>query len=285
MLSLRFYLPHPGLRDCISTYYALDVGDVPIDDRLLPEWANVRFSIEGSWAIAFDGTRGPLQRATDASLFGPTGRAARITGAAGSRLFGFGILPNGWARLVQTSARPFVDKVLPLDTVMGVHAGRWLDALRHCDDDAARVRRMDRLLLTTLRSAPPAGRALPRVHGALVAQEFASVGAFAREVGMSERTLERFCGRMFGFTAKPLLRRQRFLRTLEQILRHPGRPLSESIGGSYADQPHFVREFRAFMGPAPTAYLAEPRNLMRLAAIERERAIGQMMQGLHHPPG
>jgi AraC-like DNA-binding protein len=278
---LRFHLPDPGLRDCISSYYSLAVGDEAIDDRLHPEWANIRFALRGDWTWSLTGRPDPTPNAT---LFGPTGKSARITGTPRALLFGVGLLPMGWARLVQAPAKLFANRLIPLSEMWGDRADRLLQALADDPDDLERVRRLDELLLELVAEAPPPEPHLGAIHRALASGDIATVAAFAVEVGVTERTLERLCPKLFGFAPKPLLRRQRFLRTLDRVVHNPGRTLTELLDESYADQSHFVRDFRAFMGLTPTAYFAEPRTMMRLAGAERERVVGQTMQGLHQPP-
>lgn len=279
---MRFHLPDPGLRDCISSYYSLEVGDAAIDDRLHPEWANIRFAIRGDWTWSM---AGGLDPSPDATLFGPTGKSARTTGSPGALLFGIGLLPMGWARLVQAPARLFANRMVPLSELWGDRAGRLRLALAADADDGPRVERLDRLLLGLLADAPTADPHLTAIHRVLVSGDIATVSAFAAEVGVTERTLERLCPKLFGFAPKTLLRRQRFLRSLDRAVHNPDRTLTALLEDSYVDQSHFVREFRSFMGLSPTAYFAEPRTMMRLAAAERERVVGQTMQGLHLPPG
>ena len=148
---------------------------------------------------------------------------------------------------------------------------------------AAWVPLVDALLLARLDTLPAPDPRLLRAHGALVSGDIATVEAFATEVGVSGRTLERLCARLFGFGPKPLLRRQRFLRTLDALMRGDGQPLSKLIDAGYTDQSHFVHEFRAFMGTTPTEYLARPRVVLRRAATERRRVVGHGLQGLHTP--
>jgi AraC-like DNA-binding protein len=279
---LRFHLPDPGLRDCVSSYYSLEVGDGAIDDRLHPEWANIRFALRGDWTWSL---AGGLNASPAATLFGPTGRSARITGNPRALLFGIGLLPMGWARLVQVPATLFANRVVPLSELWGNRADRLHRALANDCNDEERVGRLDELLLQLVAEAPPAEPHLAAIHRALASGDIATVSAFAAEVGVTQRTLERLCPKLFGFAPKPLLRRQRFLRSLDRVLHNPGRTLTELLEESYADQSHFVREFKAFMGLTPTAYFAEPRTMMRLAGAERERVVGQTMQGLHLPPG
>ena len=283
--SLRFHLPHPALRGCVSSYYVLRAGDEPVDDRLHPEWGNMRLSLVGTWTCSLENVVGPEAAAAPATLFGPTGRSLRITGPAGGEILGVGLLPMGWAMLVQQPAHQFANRFVPLADLMGARVPRLLQAFRNAPSDDARFARLDRLLLRLLARAPQPDPHIGPIHKALMSGEIETVAGFADALGLTERTLQRLTPRLFGFAPKPLLRRQRFLRTLDRVVHNPGRPLTTLLDMGYADQPHFVREFRAFMALSPSAYFTEPRVMMRLAAAERERVVGQTMQGLHRAPG
>jgi AraC-like DNA-binding protein len=279
--ELGFHLPALELRDLITSYYMLDSGDDATDDDLHPEWANIRFSPKGDWHWRLLGHE-PVAK-PGVALFGPTSRAAHITSTPGALMIGIGLLPLGWARLIGRPASDHADRVVPLADVWGPDADAIGAAVMADPDPAAWVPLFDALLLARVDNLPAPDPRLQRAHRVLVSGDITTVEAFAAEVGVTGRTLERLCARVFGFGPKPLLRRQRFLRTLEMVLRGEGQPLSKLIDSSYTDQSHFVREFRAFMGTTPTEYLTRPRNLLRRAAAERRRVVGQGLQGLHLP--
>ena len=69
--------------------------------------------------------------------------------------------------------------------------------------------------------------------------------ALAQALGVSSRHLARLSLRKFGFAPKLLLRRQRFLRTLQELRDHPGEGWASLIDAWYYDQSHFVRDIEA----------------------------------------
>jgi AraC-like DNA-binding protein len=279
---LRFFQPAPALRELVSTYYLIGARAAGVDDWLHPEWGNARIALEPGWEWGLAGrVREPLP---DATLFGPTSRAANIFGQPGSLAFGVGLLPLGWAVLVGTPANAMADRAAAL-------ADFWPEAdvvraaLTGAGSDAELVAHVDVALLARLSQAPASDPVLARAHRALMEGDISTVPAFAAGAGLGGRTLGRLSGRLFGFAPKPLLRRQRFLRALDQIMRGGLPSLTAVSSAEYADQAHFTREFRAFMGMSPTAYMALPRKLLKLAAAERMKAFGETLQGLHRPPG
>ena len=86
---------------------------------------------------------------------------------------------------------------------------------------------------------------------------------------MNRRSLERLCGRYFGFPPKLLLRRQRFLRSLAQFMLHSAGSWSKALDWQYYDQAQFVRDFRSFMGTTPSEYADTPHPILEKIMAQR----------------
>jgi AraC-like DNA-binding protein len=89
-----------------------------------------------------------------------------------------------------------------------------------------------------------------------------SIGAIARQVGMSQSALERHFRVTVGTTPKMLSRLARLQHACR--LRDAGKSLTEiAFEAGYSDQPHMVRDFRLFTGTSPREFFLRPspRNL------------------------
>ncbi len=103
-------------------------------------------------------------------------------------------------------------------------------------------------------AAPGVLHALERLHatGGRV-----DVRALAAEVGWSRKHLAARFHEQVGLPPKALARVLRFRRAL-RLLGGPGVPRSDvALGCGYYDQAHFNRDFRAFTGTTPGAWLRE----------------------------
>jgi len=280
MPSVRFALPAPALRRFITAYYVVDIpaGHGPLEDLLHPEWANIRFSLSGRWATRIGGV--DHDPAPAAALFGPTSAAGLVRGEGGTVL-GVGLLPLGWARFIAAPASDMADKVAPLASVLGDRAEQTLTALRQAPDDTARVAILDALFGALDAAGPPLEPVLLKAHERLLDPAIDTVAALAAALDLSPRHLTRLSLRMFGFAPKLLIRRQRFLRTLQALRESPDAALGALIDDGYFDQSHFTRDFHLFMGMTPSAYFALPHRLLGPAARERMTALGASYQGLH----
>ncbi len=283
-VSLRFFLPPEPLRPFITTLYHLEIsgdgGDMPVEDWLHPEWANLRIN-PGLTNEAGIGGRSlhPMPRA---SMTGPTSVATRFRARPG-RSWGIGLMPRGWARLTGAAANTLADRYCDIDADIAFDHLRLLCSCvsddrqdLHAEHDAM-VHELDRLL------AIPALREdeISKAELALTDTSLHKVSDLAQALGMSARTLERFCGRVFGFSPQLLLRRQRFIRSLAKFMVDPSLKWIETLDSHYHDQAHFVRDFKRFMTMSPSEYAAMPHPVLMAAAHARTAAAGAAMQILH----
>jgi AraC-like DNA-binding protein len=282
---VEFLAPAPALRPLLSAYYRVEHpgGAEPIEDLLHPEWANLRLALREDWGVE---TRGRMEEPAPAiCLFGPTSRAARVRIQPNGVCLGIGLLPLGWAVLTGLEASAWADRMAGSDNLRGVGLTGLFDRARALQGaELAAV--IDAVLLEVLdlpaaREEMARAELIARAHQALLDPEIGTVEAFAAALGVSVRQAARLSLKVFGFAPKLLLRRQRFLRTLAALRLNLDRPWGQQLDGHYYDQPHFVRDFRRFMGMSPTAYFALPRELLEIAAAARQSALGQPLQGLH----
>ncbi|MDB5423834.1 MAG: hypothetical protein JWQ29_1250 [Phenylobacterium sp.] len=275
--SVRFHLPAPALRELVTSYYWIESAG-PLNGQVHPEWVNIRFSIAGVWVTRMQGRSNPPRRS---SIFGPTDRTATFETPDGGGFFGIGLTPLGSARLIGGDISRLANGVAELGDLLGPDGDEIARSLGRLPDDGAAAAFIDEILLACAARAPVADPMVLTVHRALVEGDLGDVAAFAGRVGVSERTLNRICRRVFGFAPKRLLRRQRFLRTLDRLRDRLDLPLSELLEDGYYDQAHFIREFRAFMDTTPSDYFNSPREVLRRAAVERQRVVGATVQGVH----
>jgi AraC-like DNA-binding protein len=287
-VAIHFYRPAPELAPYISTYYLTEFNlgkGCGIEDWLHPEWANLRFTRQARFSSALGNA--PLQQLPHVILTGPTSLTAHFRIEESARIWGVGILPAGWARLMGEAANEYVDKVIsPLEGGPSAHfAGIAESVLVGERDPAAEAARIDKFLLGLLGTRPASEdeARIRAAHGALIDDDMASVGELAVRLGISSRSLERLSLRAFGFSPKLLLRRQRFLRSLAQFMLDPSLKWINTLDFHYVDQAHFVRDFKRFMAMSPSQYAAAEHPVLRAAAQARTASAGAAVQALHRP--
>jgi AraC-like DNA-binding protein len=284
-VALRFFLPPEELRPFVTTLYHLEISgaeDEPVEDWLHPEWANLRL-IPGRTVEAGMGGK-PLERVPRAVIAGPTSITTHFRAHKG-RSWGIGILPLGWARMTAARASEYADRYADVEVDPAFERLRTLCAcVPDANDDIIAERDAMLRELTILFATPAAREAeMQRVGAAFTDQRYHNVTELAQCLGMSTRTMERFCNRMFGFGPQLLLRRQRFVRSLAKFMLDPSLKWIDTLDSHYHDQAHFVRDFKRFMAMSPTDYARLPHPVLMAAAHARTAIAGEAMQVLHKP--
>lgn len=284
-VTTRFFPLSAPLIPYLSAIYLTEVVLTDarrIEDYLHPEWANIRF-IDGVVPAVAIGAQ-PVADAPRFVVTGPTSRATYFS-AGSMRVWGIGVLPAGWARLVPIPADALADRYCDgrIDPAFAALAP-LADALPQAKDAVGAAALIDAHFCTLLASAPPGDPVIVAAHRALVDEEVAGVADLSARLGLSERSVERLSLRVFGFAPKLLLRRQRFLRSLGRFMLDPSMAWIETMDHHYYDQAQFTRDFHRFMGMSPRAYAARPKPILGAAAFARAAAAGAPVQGLHKPP-
>lgn len=282
-LRLQIVSPPPELAPYVSLFYRTDVAPGHVfEDLVPPEWANLRAGRSLIYEAAFQGE--PMRHVPPVILSGPTSNAVRLRIGEG-QYWGIGLLPLGFAKFLGVRACDHADEPRTIAEVPSAAPLRPM--LEHLADGSEPLDRGFELMTATLRmllARPlPESDAILETHRAVVCDGSRSVASVAQAVGVSTRTLERFCRRHFGFNPQLLLRRQRFLRSLGSFMVDPAMKWIETLDSHYHDQAHFVRDFRRFMGMTPSEYAVLDRPIAMIAVQARRAARAAAMQVLHRP--
>jgi AraC-like DNA-binding protein len=202
-------------------------------------------------------------------------------------MWGAGLLPLGWAKLVQAPAVHLADAL-----VDGNNHAAFAEFTKLADHICSGIGDVETELgiITSHfieRAMKPVHdeERIIAVHAALIDPETATVADLVEKSGISQRTLERCCDRAFGFAPKLLLRRQRFMRSLAHFMLDPTLKWIGAIDSHYHDQSQFVRDFRQFMGMTPRQYAALDKPILSAVVQERARFAGSAAQALDSPHG
>jgi AraC-like DNA-binding protein len=280
---IHFILPAQPLLRYVSTYYffRIETGeDEEQEDLLHPEWGSAHFTLSGS-------SRGnivtePSMPTPAANVTGPTGKASRIF-CKSMMLAGIGILPLGWYRLINAPADRWANRVGDLEhPEFSLFRQIW-GGLQGMSDPEQMAALFDGVLLKAIDRHDALEKDIEDIHEALADPDISSVVDLANATGISQQRLERLCRKVFGFPPKRLLRRQRFLRTLGNVMLDPDLKWSAALDDQYFDQAHFNRDFQEFMGMSPSQYLAMARPISIPSTLARALQVGHPLQALQGP--
>ncbi len=176
-------------------------------------------------------------------LLQPSGPAA---------VMGVRFKPGGAYRFLSLPLDLLTDKTKATEDVWGPDARYLEEAVFSARTDVERTRLIEGFLLQRLLIS-----ARPRFDAAIThiisSRGRMRMGQLADSVGWSRRQLEREFRTSAGLTPKALARIIRFQNLLRLVGEGEVREWANlALESGYADQPHMVREFRAFCGQSPT---------------------------------
>lgn len=268
MIKIRYFAPAAALRPYISSYYWFESNLPAFSDLMRAELPQIRIVTQGQAQNYFPTglvrTPGPIH------VQGPTSGAAHYKSSGPLHLFGVGLLPEGWATLIGEPADRFADDVVDLASVVGPSADVALNDMIEAQDDAARVLAADRFfmgLLTRARSVPLWFTRL--TDDWLTGSANPDLDVLVHKSGMSARSVERMAKRIYGASPKLLSRKYRTLNAAVRLGNGEISGWTDIADNAFYDQPHFIREFKQFIGLTPSRFMIEAAPLMRLTIVRR----------------
>jgi AraC-like DNA-binding protein len=197
----------------------------------------------------------------DASVVGPMTRARSFALAGCVDFLGVRFRPGGVSSFAGFRATHLVDTVVPLaETAAIEHA-----LIEQLAISTERATRMDRLIAVcrarlheTPGTDPAVAHALTRLE-ARTAGELPRISVLARDLGLSERSLERRFTRDVGFTPVHFRRLARFRAALRLHATRRQQWAQIALDTGFSDQAHLARDFREFAGITPIEWALTQR--------------------------
>lgn len=269
-IGLRYYVPAPTLRSVVSSYYIFHADLPHYTDVMRADLPQLRFMVRGS--AVYDFLNGDRAQSPSISLLGPTFGAYRFDATGPLLVLGIGLQPAGWAALIREDANRYANRIEDAEPLFGDILLKTLGVLQGVDHHSDMIAVADQLIGALMMRVPEPNVWFTSVTDAwLASSRSPKVEALTEKIGMSIRQVERLANRTYGAPPKLLARKYRALKAASQLSKEAGSWMD--VGGDiFADQSHFIREFRQFVGVTPNQLVVRPPLVMRLS-LERRRAI------------
>ncbi len=269
MVSIRYFSPAPALRRHISSYYWFESNLPAFSDLMRAELPQIRIITRGQARNYYAG--GNVRDAGPIHIQGPTTGSSHYVADGPLHLFGVGILPEGWAALIGADAGGFADDAIDLDTVIGSSANDVLGAMVSARNDCERVAAADAFFLRLLDHAHATPLWFTRMtDNWLTSSANPDVEVLVEDSGMSARSVERLAKRIYGASPKLLSRKYRALTTAVRMGTGQIKGWSDLADCDFYDQPHFIKEFKQFVGMTPSRFMCEAAPLTQLTIQRRK---------------
>jgi len=175
------------------------------------------------------------------------------------RVFGIRFRP-GAAALLRIPMADLADHLVPLDQ-LSAHLHRDLmDALQG-EVPLPALARLSAILQTQLASARSSASLEYAASRIRDSNGLVSLLELSRELGVTERQLQRLFRQGVGITPKMLCRVTRFQNVLARLDAHSERWADAAVDAAYYDQSHLLRDFRQFAGATPTFLISPSTDL------------------------
>ncbi len=196
---------------------------------------------------------------------GPLNGTMLLDCAGSMRLVGCGLLPAGWSLLVGASAAELADRVTDARALWGPEVDRVHDAIGNAASAERQIALLEgflcRLLDRQRHGLDPRIAANDAWIGRLPA---VSIDDLVGTLGISQRQIERVVAASHGAPPKLLASKYPILRASALLATGQAADWREAAGDVFADQAHFIRHFRRFIGQPPGAFTADHARLARL---------------------
>lgn len=182
------------------------------------------------------------------------GRFTRTLEGTG-RVIGTKFRPGAFRAFVDRPVVSFSDRRWPVQSVFGPEAARLDDALTH-DDDLASAAIVESFLRSLHPVATPAMELAGRIAARIAEdRDLKRVDQLVDEFGMNARQLQRLFREHVGVTPKWVIQRYRLIEAAERLAAEPANDFARlALDLGYADQAHFIRDFRRLVGRPPGGY-------------------------------
>jgi AraC-like DNA-binding protein len=259
-------IPPPPLSDFVALFWLLHEGYAGphAKERILPQGtAQLVINLQEDSIRVYDREdTGRVERCRGAAITGPCSEHFVIDTAEQRSCMGIAFQPGGAFPFFKMPASELRNANVPLDALWGARAVELRDRLLEAPTPEARFDLLEQALLAaTARDLQrhPAVRFALREF--LTVPHARTIAEVTGQLGLSPRRFIQIFSAEVGLTPKLFCRVRRFQEVLRLV--HQGRRIDWTeiaLSCGYFDQAHFIRDFRAFSGLNPSAYLAHPRE-------------------------
>ncbi len=267
-IAIKKYYPTAApLKSLIKYFWVLDSGrHISLHHKILPV-NNIDILINLKSPMTFEKKGVTYKTPGNIYFQGLNGDHTLMQQEGTVLTIGVSFFPTGFFPFFKIPVSEFKDDTIGLDVLLNALTTELEDKLRAAKTMAAKITILEQFFLGLLDQHP----IISRETTALFHQFYTAglpVRAFCREYGVHPRTLERRFNRFVGVTPKQFYRLSRFQVVLNKLIRPPQATLTDLAHDlDYYDQAHFIKDFKAFTGCAPSDFLKEKQSFKQIMTI------------------
>ncbi len=264
--------PRGGIAADVETIFHLK-GYCPDHsiERVVPDGSgNLIIELDGQnrW-VADNVTHDPIQTCQHSWLSGPHRNYFSISAVPETELIGIRFRPGGLFALLGQTVGDYVERIVDGSKVFGAS----IIALRKCLVDKLPIEEKLDLVEQWLTKERQTDHSVPRcveyaIEQLTVTPSLRTIGNLVDQSGYSRKHFLHLFKKHVGLGPKELQRILRFSSALAQIQESKSLSWAAiSIDCGYADQAHFIKDFKAFSGVNPSRFLDMQHGRMNFFPI------------------
>ena len=267
-MAYRERPPHSLLESTIESVWSFSDDSGAFADgshhRVFPDGC-IELIVHRGRPFAWKPEGAPPRTQPDALVVGQLSEPMWLIPGATFDVIGLRFRPGAAIEALGGDLGELSDGVVPLDALWGAGARDVVDAVREAGTSAGAQRILETAILERLGRGPGPHPATRRVIDTILrARGRVRVDRLARDVGWTERHLERRFLREVGLLPKTFARTVRFqhlLQVLSAIDEEDWAGIAWECG--FSDQAHLIREVRRFTGATPARLSEEALKIAR----------------------
>lgn len=255
----------PILRSLIKFYWVVRSHEaVSIEHTLIPT-NNSDLILNFGTPISYRDPQGPVQCGTY-HFSGIRKFPLTVFKSGIPDTIGISFYPEGIYPFLNIPCSEFTEQVVDLNSLWGSRAAIF-DSVADFDSTSERIAHLETILLSLLKNGSYRETKLPAIVKDLSCFTGAPVklNTYCREQGVSERTLERLFRKNIGITPKAFIKVSRFQQICNHIISGKYNSLTTlAYDYNYYDQNHFIKDFKDYLGAAPSRMNSEMSLIRKL---------------------
>lgn len=261
-------LPGHQLRKYVKCFWILNQldGSAPkVSETVLPDGClEIVFNLADRFRRYHSNGKIEIQPRT--ILVGQMRKFIHIEPLGKINLFGIRFQTIGAYHFFKFSLNELTDKIEQLDLVLDRDDKSLEEQINEALNTQNRISVIENFLTKKLAAEKSTDRATETiVEKILVNSGMISVSGIAKEVGISQRQLERHFQQKVGVSPKFYCRIIRLQKILNAVRQEDSANLSNlALAFGYYDQAHFIHEFKEFSGKSPGAFLQDENRMAEL---------------------
>jgi AraC-like DNA-binding protein len=258
-MEFRRFYPSDTLKPYIRYYYIFESdSNIEFDDTVFPSGdMEMIFNLgEGRWESKIDDK---FFATPPVELWGQITRPLAIRSKGRHTMLGIRFLTHAASCFLDDEIGQFNDQVANGFDILGSPVKTLYSQLLETQTPTGRIALIEKFLLERLSGVGRRSIGIDRLAGIVTSLRHhsteTSIHNIASEHGMTARNLQKIIYQHTGLSPKSYNKITRFQHSLRLITKNDQPLTSIAYDCGYFDQSHFIREFRAFTGLTPSAYL------------------------------